>query len=226
MTCAPLRGPAPHLIKQRSIHEFSFCSGLCPRTCRGSRMPLITAPSSATRRPSIRSEKSARHRHIRPPRLSRDTILHGIRFGYGITPHLTVNAFFPATFSSGALPESRMIAGSEWSAGASWRFQHSVTSVGKRIESTASLGLVVPGPQRDSGLLSQPPSGSGCCRLSGHGPCFAKSVRLAGWWLHALCARPRTINGRTRFRGAPYTATARLSSDEAMTNGTIAGLPS
>jgi hypothetical protein len=78
----------------------------------------------------------------------------GSGFGYGLTPHLTVNVFLPATFSSGSLPESRIISGSEWSAGASWRFLHSVTSVGKRIESTASLGVVVPGPQQDSGVLS------------------------------------------------------------------------
>lgn len=77
----------------------------------------------------------------------------GSGFGYGVTPHLTVNAFLPASFSTGSLPESRIISGSEWSAGASWRFQHSVTSVGKRIESTASLNLVVPGPQPDSGVL-------------------------------------------------------------------------
>src|SRR5580704_17549987 len=78
----------------------------------------------------------------------------GFGFGYGITPHITVNVFLPATFGSGNLPESRIMSGSEWSAGASWRFQHSVTSVGKRIESTASLGLVVPGPQQESGVLS------------------------------------------------------------------------
>mgnify|MGYP001552298738 CR=1 FL=1 len=77
----------------------------------------------------------------------------GSSFGYGLTPHLTITAFLPATFGSGSLPESRMISGSEWSAGASWRFLHSVTSVGKRIESTASLGVVVPGPQQDSGVL-------------------------------------------------------------------------
>ena len=77
----------------------------------------------------------------------------GSGFGYGVTPHLTVNAFLPATFGSGSLPESRMVSGSEWSAGASWRFLHSVTSVGKRVESTASLGVVVPGPQQDSGVL-------------------------------------------------------------------------
>jgi len=78
----------------------------------------------------------------------------GSGFGYGLTPHITVNVFLPATFGSGSLPESRMVSGSEWSAGASWRFLHSVTSVGKRIESTASLSLVVPGPQQDSGLLT------------------------------------------------------------------------
>jgi hypothetical protein len=78
----------------------------------------------------------------------------GSSFGYGITPHITLNAFLPATFGSGSLPESRLVSGSEWSAGASWRFLHSVTSVGKRIESTASLGVVVPGPQQDSGVLA------------------------------------------------------------------------
>jgi hypothetical protein len=77
----------------------------------------------------------------------------GTGCGYGITPHITINAFLPATFGSGSLPESRIYPGSEWTAGASWRFLHSVTSVGKRIESTASLGLVVPGPQQDSGVL-------------------------------------------------------------------------
>ena len=79
----------------------------------------------------------------------------GSGFGYGLTPQITLNAFLPATFGSGgALPESRIFSGGEWSAGASWRFQHSVTSVGKRIESTASLGVVVPGPQQDTGVLA------------------------------------------------------------------------
>jgi hypothetical protein len=78
----------------------------------------------------------------------------GSSFGYGVTPHVTVTAFMPATFGSGSLPESRIISGSEWTAGASWRFLHSVTQVGKRIESTASLGIVVPGPQQDSGVLA------------------------------------------------------------------------
>ena len=77
----------------------------------------------------------------------------GSAIGYGITPHITFNAFLPAMFGSGSLPESRIVSGGEWSAGASWRFLHSVTSVGKRMESTASLGVVVPGPQQDFGVL-------------------------------------------------------------------------
>ena len=75
-------------------------------------------------------------------------------FGYGITPHITVNAVVPFTFSKNTLPETRISGGGEFAASASWRFQHSVTSVGKRIESTATLGLIVPGPQSDSGVLA------------------------------------------------------------------------
>jgi hypothetical protein len=78
----------------------------------------------------------------------------GSGFGYGLTPHLTISAFLPATFGSGSLSESRMTSGGEWYAGASWRFRHSVTTVGKRVESTASLGVVAPGPQEDSGILA------------------------------------------------------------------------
>lgn len=85
----------------------------------------------------------------------------GSGFGYGLTPHITLNAFVPATFGSGGLQETRLFPSGEWSASASWRFLHSVTSVGKRIESTASLGLVVPGPQQDSGVLAALPRAPG-----------------------------------------------------------------
>lgn len=78
----------------------------------------------------------------------------GTGCGYGITPHLTASVFLPASLGNGSLPESRIFPGGEWSAGVSWRFLHSVTSVGKRLESTASLAVVVPGPQQDSGILS------------------------------------------------------------------------
>jgi hypothetical protein len=77
----------------------------------------------------------------------------GSQIGYGVTPHLTFTGFVPATFGSGSLPETRIFPGGEWSASASWRFFHSVTQVGKRLEATGTLGIVVPGPQPDSGIL-------------------------------------------------------------------------
>src|SRR6185437_1079068 len=77
----------------------------------------------------------------------------GSQIGYGLTPHLTFTAFVPAMFGSGSLPETRIYPGGEWAASASWRFFHSVTQVGKRIEATGTLGIVVPGPQTDSGVL-------------------------------------------------------------------------
>jgi hypothetical protein len=43
----------------------------------------------------------------------------GTGCGYGITPHITINAFLPATFGGGSLPESRIYPGGEWTAGAS-----------------------------------------------------------------------------------------------------------
>jgi len=113
----------------------------------------------------------------------------GSGFGYGLTPHITINAFLPATFSSGSLPESRIVPGSEWSAGASWRFLHSVTSVGKRIESTASLGLVVPGPQQDSGVLAS----------------LHRAPGIAGSLATGLASRSQYLwagGGYTRFAGA------------------------
>lgn len=114
----------------------------------------------------------------------------GSGFGYGVTPHLTVNFFLPATFGSGNLPESRIVSGSEWSAGASWRFLHSVTSVGKRIESTASLGLVVPGPQQDSGTLN-----------------LHRAPGIAGTLVTGMASRSQYIwvgGGYTRFAEASH----------------------
>src|SRR3978361_1241046 len=45
----------------------------------------------------------------------------GTGCGYGVTPHITINAFLPATFGSGSLPESRIYPGGAWTAGASRR---------------------------------------------------------------------------------------------------------
>src|SRR5271155_203841 len=115
----------------------------------------------------------------------------GSGFGYGVTPHITLNAFVPATFGSGSLPESRIISGSEWDVSASWRFLHSVTSVGKRIESTASLGLVVPGPQRDSGVLGS----------------LHRAPGVAGTLATGLASRSQSLwlgGGYTRFAEASH----------------------
>jgi len=116
----------------------------------------------------------------------------GSGLGYGLTPHVTLNAFLPAVFGSGSLPESRIVSGSEWSGGVSWRFLHSVTSVGKRIESTASAGLVVPGPQRDSGVLA------GLHRAPG----------IAGTLATGLASRSQYL-----WAGAGYTRFAEASQD-------------
>ncbi len=79
----------------------------------------------------------------------------GSQIGYGLTPHLTFGVFLPATFGSGSLPESRIFPTGEWTAGSSWRFFHSVTQVGKRLEGTGSLAVVLPGPQADTGILGE-----------------------------------------------------------------------
>ncbi len=113
----------------------------------------------------------------------------GSGFGYGITPHINVTAYLPAMFGNGNLPESRIVPGSEWYAGTSWRFQHSVTSVGKRIESTASLGLVVPGPQQESGVLGS----------------LHRAPGIAGGLVTGLASRSQYIwvgGGYTRFAEA------------------------
>lgn len=75
------------------------------------------------------------------------------QLGYGFTPHITATTFLPATFSGGNLPETRIAGGDEYAANVAWRFLHSVKSVGRRVESTASAGIVVPGPQQDDGVL-------------------------------------------------------------------------
>jgi hypothetical protein len=74
--------------------------------------------------------------------------------GYGITPHITLSAVMPVVMGGGSLPETRLAGGGEFASSVAWRFQHSVTAVGRRVESTASAGVVVPGPQRDSGVLA------------------------------------------------------------------------
>ncbi len=118
----------------------------------------------------------------------------GSQIGYGVTPHLTLNAFVPATFGSGSLPETRIYPGGEWTGGASWRFLHSVTSVGKRKEATGSLALVVPGPQTDSGVLGS------LTRAPGVAGTLAAGVasRSSYFWLGGGYTRFATKDGDRR----------------------------
>lgn len=72
---------------------------------------------------------------------------------YGITPHLQLSLVAPALLKDGQLPMS-MMSGGEFESNMAWRFQHRPSAVGKRIESTGSLGIIVPGPQDNFGMFS------------------------------------------------------------------------
>lgn len=67
--------------------------------------------------------------------------------GYGFTPHLTLSFTLPVVVGNTPLPPTRIQPGDDFDSTLAWRFQHSATRVGTRIESTAFAGLVVPGPQ-------------------------------------------------------------------------------
>ena len=66
---------------------------------------------------------------------------------YGFTPHLTLSFTLPAVVGDTPLPPTRIQPGADFESTLAWRFQHSATKIGARIESTAFAGLVVPGPQ-------------------------------------------------------------------------------
>ena len=66
---------------------------------------------------------------------------------YGFTPHLTLSFTLPAVVGDTSLPPTRIQPGADFESTLAWRFQHSATKVGTRIESTAFAGLAVPGPQ-------------------------------------------------------------------------------
>jgi hypothetical protein len=144
----------------------------------------------------------------------------GSGFGYGVTPHITVNAFLPATFSSGSLPESRIVPGNEWSAGASGGFcirsralgsgsnrpPPSVSWFPDRSRIPASLPVFI--EHRASQDLSQP-----ALLPEVNMPGLAEAMRAL--------RKPRTIEDQTLSPGAEFTATARQSSAEATISGTI-----
>jgi hypothetical protein len=67
--------------------------------------------------------------------------------GYGFTPHLTLSFTLPGVVGNTPLPPTRIQPGDDFDTTLAWRFQHTATKVGTRIESTAFAGMVVPGPQ-------------------------------------------------------------------------------
>jgi hypothetical protein len=67
--------------------------------------------------------------------------------GYGFTPHLTLSFTLPGVVGNTPLPPTRIQPGDDFDTTLAWRFQHTATKVGTRIESTAFAGMAVPGPQ-------------------------------------------------------------------------------
>ncbi len=77
--------------------------------------------------------------------------------GYGITQDFQLSFAAPYLFSSAPLAPARttgmMSSTPDFEAIAAWRFHRQGTGIGRRLESTAYGGLVVPGPQRPKGML-------------------------------------------------------------------------
>src|SRR5690348_8841843 len=71
---------------------------------------------------------------------------------YGLTPQVQWSFSAPAVVQSGSLPMS-MMQGGEFQSNLTWRFHHQPNGVGRRFESTASIGIVVPGPQDKFGMF-------------------------------------------------------------------------
>jgi hypothetical protein len=71
---------------------------------------------------------------------------------YGITPQVQLSLVAPALIQQGSLPMS-MTSGGEFQGNVAWRFHHQPNAVGRRFESTASVGLVAPGPQDNFGMF-------------------------------------------------------------------------
>ncbi len=77
--------------------------------------------------------------------------------GYGVTEDLQVSISAPLVFSSAPLAPARvtgmMPASGDFEGIVAWRFHRQGTAVGRRLESTAYGGIILPGPQRPAGML-------------------------------------------------------------------------
>ena len=95
---------------------------------------------------------------------------------YGLTPHWQVSVVAPAVLQSGRLPMSLM-SGGEFQGNVAWRFHHQPNAVGRRFESTASLGIVVPGPQDDAGMFRG----------------FRNAPGVTGWFATGMASRSHYV---------------------------------
>jgi hypothetical protein len=79
--------------------------------------------------------------------------------GYGVTDNIQLSFSAPAIFTVAPFPPTRgtgmMPVSSDFEGLVAWRFQKHEPAVGTRIETTAYVGLLVPGLQRPLGLLGQ-----------------------------------------------------------------------
>src|ERR1051325_5733411 len=77
--------------------------------------------------------------------------------GYGVTENFKLSISAPLVFQTEPFTPSRTAAttpmGGDFEALALWRFQRTDFGVGKRFETTGIGGLLVPGPQADSGPM-------------------------------------------------------------------------
>ena len=76
---------------------------------------------------------------------------------YGVTQDFQLSFTAPYVFSSAPFAPARttgmMSSTPDFEGIAAWRFHRQGTNIGKRFESTAYGGLIVPGPQRPKGML-------------------------------------------------------------------------
>lgn len=76
---------------------------------------------------------------------------------YGVTEDFQLSFTAPAVFNSAPVAPGRvtgmMSATADFEGIAAWRFHRQGLDVGTRFESTAYVGLIVPGPQRPQGML-------------------------------------------------------------------------
>ena len=72
---------------------------------------------------------------------------------YGITPQLQTSFVAPVLIQQGSLPMSATLGGGEFQGNVAWRFHHQPNAVGRRFESTVSVGVVAPGPQDSFGMF-------------------------------------------------------------------------